>query len=230
MSDIRPAFRLDVPFGRCVGMAIPPAVSAEVLAGLHPEERQHSLGLGPSRQSAFAAGRLALRAALSDLQLPDAPVLPDPDGAPIMPAGVIGSISHKRTLAVALVARAAPEGVSSVALGVDLEEDRPLRVDISRRVLTDTEQRALAGLSGAARDRAVILRFSLKEAVYKALHGWLGRYISFQEVAIDAIERDGRVAFSGSFEDEASGMRFSVEGFWHPLPGHFLSCALARRV
>ena len=82
---------------------------AALLARLDPEERRFLAGLPEGRQASFAAGRAALRAALGDLGLPLAPLLPDGRGGPRLPPGALGSISHKRRLAVALAAPAPPE-------------------------------------------------------------------------------------------------------------------------
>ena len=41
----------------------------------------------------------------------------------------------------------------------------------------------------------MLARFCLKEAFYKAANGFVGRMISFQEVAVAAIDGDGRAVF-----------------------------------
>src|SRR5262245_52278683 len=138
------AFRLDLPHGHCVGVAIPDvAIPDEALAALLPEERAFAEGLGPARRPTWVAGRAALRAALADLGIEAGPLLATPRGAPRLPASAAGSISHKRDLAVALVTRR-PTADDPSQIGVDLERDAPLRIDISGRVLTDAEQSWLA--------------------------------------------------------------------------------------
>jgi phosphopantetheine--protein transferase-like protein len=101
-----------------------------------------------------------------------------------MPSGFVGSVSHKRELAVAIAARSAPTPLTTI--GIDVEIARPPRTDIAPRVLTAGERAALAGLDAAARDAAVLLRFAAKEAIYKALDHWVQRLVSFQEVEIVA--------------------------------------------
>jgi 4'-phosphopantetheinyl transferase EntD len=157
-----------------------PRALAEALAGLHAEERVHAATLAPARRRDWVAGRLALRTALAGAGLAcEAAVLADDRGAPALPAGLCGSISHKRGLAVALVA---PGG--GARIGVDLEQWAPPRLDLASRVLTDAERAALAGLDEAARGLAVVLRFALKEAVYKAIDPLVRRYVGFREVAV----------------------------------------------
>ena len=132
-----------------------------------------------------------MRRALSDLGLPAAqvgPILKLPSGAPKLPEGVSGSISHKDGVAVALASRT---GVGFV--GVDIEvascsrRKRPCAA-LARRVLTDRERAGLGGLVVAApavsADSEVLLSFSLKESVYKALHPYLHRHVGFQEAEV----------------------------------------------
>jgi phosphopantetheine--protein transferase-like protein len=214
------AFRLDLPHGRCVGVAIPAALTPALREALAPEEIDHLDRLPPARQAAFAAGRAALRAALADLGLPGGPILPDDRGAPRLPPGALGSISHKRALAVALAAPAVADGTS---LGIDLEEDRPTRVDIAPRVLTPDERDALAALAGDERARQVLARFSLKEAFYKAVHAIVRRNVSFQEVEVGALDGQGRTRFSGPLVERHT---LVAEGaLHHVVAGHALATA-----
>jgi 4'-phosphopantetheinyl transferase EntD len=191
-GDDRIAFQLDLPHGRCVGIEIRP----DRLAAIHPDERAHAATLGPARQSSFHAGRHALRLALADLGVVAGAILPDARGAPAVPAGALGSISHKRTCAVGLAARRSAitdAGPCVEDLGVDLEEVRPLRADIAPRVLTPAERDALALVAPEQRDRFVLERFSLKEAFFKAVNRVVGPRISFQAVTITGIAAGGTV-------------------------------------
>lgn len=212
-------FRLELPQGLCLGVPVPETITPGVLADLDPEERAFLAQLGPNRQRTFAAGRLALRAALRELGLPDGPVLPDERGAPRLPVGALGSISHKRTLAVALAAPASEQGW---ALGVDLEEDRPLRVDIARRVLTEQERVPLEGLDPHERSHQVLARFSLKEAFYKAISGFVKRSVAFEEVVIEAATEPGPALLKLCLRD---GFRFEVEAGLYTAPVGFILAA-----
>jgi enterobactin synthetase component D len=169
------ALRLELPHGRCVGVTIP----VETETSLHPDERVFAQALGEARRPSWIAGRLALRAALAEVGIDAPAILATDRGGPLVPAGAVGSISHKRTLAVGLAAARA-----GAELGVDLELVAPLRVDIARRVLTPDEQAALATLSPEARHREILLRLSCKEAIYKALDPFVRRHVGFQEVSV----------------------------------------------
>ena len=165
---------------------------------LHSAEAALAMTLPTSRRAAFVAGRVALRAAIhavapgtDDVPLLLArPLLRTTRGAPTLPAGVLGSISHKRTHALA-IALAGNRG----HVGVDLEE-RPnatdaLRPSIAPRILTAREQDALTSLDPLAHRDATLLRFALKEAIYKAIDPIVGRYVRFTEVEV-GVHDDGR--------------------------------------
>ena len=92
------------------------------------------------------------------------------------------------------------DGDPPFTLGVDLELVRPLRTDISARILSDGER---AGLPppGPARDAHLLRVFSAKEAIFKALSPRVGRFIRFQEAEI-GFRTDGqmtvRLALAGA--------------------------------
>jgi enterobactin synthetase component D len=232
------AFRIDLPHGRCVGVRIPAGPSQDTLlaqppglAGLPEEERAFLEALSPARKPTWLAGRLALREALHDLGIATGAILNDKRGAPALPDGATGSISHKPTLAVALAAHRR----RGHCIGVDLEplpamppsptspgwDNRP---DISSRVMTPEELAALAATPEPLRRRQVVLHFSVKEAIYKALSPLVGRYISFQEARI-VPHADGAVDVSLALVKQEGP--FTVEARWSEIAGHLLTTAAA---
>ncbi len=198
-------FLVELPFGTCVGVALPEAPLFELPAALHAGEAAFARALPEATRAAWVGGRVALRAALAALGV-DAPeaILTTARGAPLLPADAVGSVSHKRTIAVALAARASSPRAT---VGVDVEELRPLRADIARRVLTPDERAALPA-EGPARDAAVLLRFSAKEAIYKALDPWVQRFVAFEEATV-ARASDG--ALSATLALTGGEGPFSVE-------------------
>jgi len=222
----RVAFRLELPFGRCVGLKLPAAESVEAAAAiskLHPAERQLVDNAGPWRQVTWAGGRLALHGALADLGLDDGPVLRTDRGAPALPPGVSASISHKDRIAVAL---AAPSDPGGWRVGVDVESVVGKRTSIERRVLTDFELARVDHLPADQRTRAVLTHFSAKEAVYKALDPFVARYVSFQEIEL-AFGADERVAVTLRLA-QGEGP-FDAEVAWRPWDDVVLTCARVRR-
>jgi 4'-phosphopantetheinyl transferase EntD len=189
-------FVLELPFGVCVGVSLPDG-RFELPGELHPEEAAFARTLPEARRAGWVGGRVALRAALAaaDLAAP-APIVASPRGAPLLPPGAIGSVSHKRAIAVALAAR---EPSPRATIGIDVEELRPLRVDVAGRVLTPEERAALPA-DGVARDAAVLLAFSAKEAIYKALDPWVQRFVAFHEASVGRASDGavtGRLALDG---------------------------------
>jgi 4'-phosphopantetheinyl transferase EntD len=208
----RITFRLDLPHGRCVGIEI----RAGHLAAIHADERRHAAGLGPARQPSFHAGRRALRLALADLGIVAGAILPDNRGAPEVPAGALGSISHKRTCAVGLAALRTPIANAAAGeppveqIGVDLEEVRRLRANIAPRVLTPAECEAWSRVAPELRDRFVLECFSIKEAFFKAVNRVVGPRISFQAVSITNVGDDGLVDLHAPWLTDRG---FSLQGW-----------------
>jgi len=203
--------RLASPHGTIVLLSLDDSELEAALAALPAPERAHAATLGPIRRRELVAGRTALHAALGDR---DTPILADDRGAPILPAGWIGSISHKGALAAAI---AAPAGSGWV--GIDLERAAPPRVDIARRVLTPREQARLADLEGDDRGRAVTLHFALKEAIYKAIDPHLRRYVGFTEVEL---------ALDGAACTVSHALPLAIEATWREHAGHWLATAHAQ--
>jgi 4'-phosphopantetheinyl transferase EntD len=171
-----------------------------------------------SGDDARAAGREAMRMLLGD---PAAPLPSDDRGAPVLPAGWVGSISHKGTRAAALVA---PD--EGARIGLDLERAAPPRLDIGSRILTPAERAALAQLPPHAYGLAVTLRFAIKEAIYKAVDPFVRRYVGFTEVELE-VRDDGSCAVRVL---DPARLPVVVSATWREVDGHWLTTARARRV
>jgi len=172
-----------VAFGTLAAVALPEeGIAPEHLEGLHEKERVFALALRGRRRIEWVGGRLALRRAAAARGLELGPVLPSASGAPVLPPGVVASISHKRRLAAALVA----EGEAT--LGVDLEELGPPRPAIAPRILDAEEFATWMRLPDEERWPFLVRRFALKEAAYKAIYPHVRRFVSFQEARIPRAE------------------------------------------
>jgi enterobactin synthetase component D len=201
----------ELEYGRCAILALDDDELVAALAALPDEERALAGTLGDVRRRELVTGRTALRLLI------EAPaVLADGRGAPVMPAGWVGSISHKGVLAAALVA---PAG--NGCIGVDLERADAARIDIARRILTPREQAALPD-----RGPAVTLRFAIKEAVYKAIDPFVQRYVGFTEVELDLDDAGGCAV---SVLDPAR-LPVTIEARWRVVDGHWLAIARARAI
>lgn len=170
----------------------PSATAEDSRHALHADERALADTMSPTRRASFVAGRRALRAAVRHVapDLETYSLLRTHRGAPNLPVGVTGSISHKRTRAIAVAA--AHDGMQ---VGVDLEElpgERDLsRPSIADRILTEFERDAISALDPLPHREATLVRFALKEAVYKSIDPYVERYVRFTEVELD-VHVDGR--------------------------------------
>jgi 4'-phosphopantetheinyl transferase EntD len=113
------------------------------------------IGAIPARRTEFAAGRAAAAQALAALGITAGVPMGD-DRAPVWPAGIYGSITHTKTMALAAVTTAG-------AIGIDLEPEDAVAADLWTHVLRP-EECAIARQNPALATRI----FCAKEAVFKA--------------------------------------------------------------
>ena len=148
---------------------------------LHHDEVQYGINM-PSdcARDTFFIGRLSMRAALhlagrqekkeTELTLQDdifrgVSILKDEHGRPKVPKGFLGSISHKKSLGVALVSsqeEVTDEKKNTLpikGIGVDIEQTYSRRRNIAKKVLTTNELSNLGHLEGVTKDEEVLLRF-----------------------------------------------------------------------
>jgi len=166
---------------------LPPAVAAvEAFADppgatLFPEEEAVIANAVEKRRREFTTARFCARAALAQLGLPAAPILPGLRGAPRWPAGVVGSITHCAGYRASAVARTQ----DLVTLGVDAEPHDVLPVGVLDMIALADERAGLTELRAAAPvvhwDR---LLFSAKETVYKAWFPLTQRWLGYDEAVI----------------------------------------------
>ena len=208
-----------------MGLPLPAHLDrATLLTGLPDEERALQVPWGEPRARTFAAGRHVLRAALRETGVDvQGPIMKTPRGAPLLPEGVLASVSHKDELAVAIACLDDGEG-ARIGVDVELFEDARVkaggkRIDVSRHVLTSRELAELTGLDDERRHRALLTRFSLKEALYKALDPFVQRYVGFLEVEA-RVHDDGTASFLLALTHGEGP--FVVDGAWaiveDPMP------------
>lgn len=145
-----------------------------------------------SRRSDFLMGRLAAVEALRRLGV-EGSVGRSPDGAPVWPEGIAGSLTHHSGVAAAVVGR------DLEGLGVDvcprLEGDR-LRA-VVRQCLAEAERERWAG------EEAATVAFAAKESIYKAAYPRAQRFIGFAEAEIvDVSNGHWTARVSGSLAEE----------------------------
>ncbi|MEU3604598.1 4'-phosphopantetheinyl transferase superfamily protein [Streptomyces sp. NPDC035033] len=151
-------------------------------ASPYPEEHRAVARAVDRRRREFFAVRACARRAMEALGVPPAPVLPDGNGAPGWPPGLIGSMTHCAGYRAAALARSG----GPASLGIDAEPHGPLPDGVLSHVARPAERDRLTAL--AARHPAVHwdrLLFSAKESVYKAWYPLTGRWLEFHQADIE---------------------------------------------
>ena len=167
---------------------------------LHPGEEHHVVRAAEKRRRDFVLGRSCARAALAPLGHGEAAIGMGADGAPQWPTGVLGSITHTRGYAAAVVGEAS----SFLGVGVDAERVGGVTRKLWPRLFNAAEQALLAGRSDA--DVSATLLFSAKEAAFKAWR--LKGALAFRDIAI-ALQEDG---FTADHAGKQLHGRHAVEG------------------
>ncbi len=168
---------------------------------MDPSEDHAVSGAVPRRRAEFHAGRAAARAGMVALGLPPRPVPSDLDRAPIWPEGVVGSISHCRSVCVAALGHTK----DWASIGVDLEEDTPLAGDLVPIVCGAAEQSWLRTQNPAERGIMAKLIFCAKEATYKAQYPLTGALFGFDHLEVRIDHETAR--FNARFLADAGGIR-----------------------
>ncbi|WP_108651828.1 4'-phosphopantetheinyl transferase family protein [Dongshaea marina] len=145
----------------------------------------------PKRCAEFLAGRYVARHALEQLSGTAYQIPAAPDRSPIWPQGIIGSISHTNTQALAMVAYARDH----LLLGLDLENwmEPVLARELSDQIICPQERKLLAD-SELEFHQGLTLIFSAKESLYKALFPQVKRFFGFEYARVNKIDPD-----SGTF-------------------------------
>ena len=163
---------------------------------------------------------------LPNVSTSDQSILKDEHGRPQVPTGFIGSISHKQTTGVALISTL-PAGVDNgklskptIGVGVDIEQTFSRRRNIAKKILTPNELEDIGKLDGVTRDEEVLLRFSLKESVYKAMHPLICQFVGFQEAEITP-HNDGTASVKLMLKSGKHEEFQEVEAHWRRIKGDF---------
>ncbi len=156
------------------------------------------------RRREFAAGRMLARDVFARMPHGAAfdaePLLNDSDRVPIWPNGIVGSITHCRSLcAVAAVA-----AIHSAGIGLDVEPAHALKDELVPYIVRTTEYARLEALPIDAHALGPILVFAMKEAVYKAIYPIRRRFLDFQDVEIVRLDLAHVAAVLGGQNDRAS--------------------------
>lgn len=178
------------------GLLPPQVISAEAYTDppgvfLYPEEEAVITRAVDKRRREFTTGRHCARQALTALGVSPGPLPRGERGAPVWPAGVVGSLTHCDGYRAAAVAHRS----EVTSLGVDAEPHARLPDDVLGGVTLPAERDALAGLERRhPRLHWDRLLFSAKESVYKTWFPLTGAWLGFEEAEVEffALRTDPR--------------------------------------
>jgi 4'-phosphopantetheinyl transferase EntD len=192
-------------------VAVAEGLSQEIDGSLWPEEAEHIVKAVDGRRTEFTAGRVLARRAIAMLGGGDYPIPPGSRNMPVWPAGFVGSISH----AHGFVAAAAARKTDLLSVGIDVENALRFRPELEKKIVSTGEiTRNFHGLARDARQIALAIVFSAKEAFYKCQYPITERYLGFHDAEVvidreggvfrlrllaDAPELSGRQVFDGRF-------------------------------
>jgi 4'-phosphopantetheinyl transferase EntD len=207
-------------------MCLPPDTAIDVRGvedhcdSLYPVELDCIANAVPPRRWDFSTGRICARTAMRTLGSPPRPIPMGTYRAPQWPAGFSGSITHHSDIAIAVVRR----GAEGRGVGVDLATAEPLPPEVKHLICTDDEL-ADGSLSSLSTADPWKLLFSAKEALYKAIHPTVGRYVDFREVSIRVYPGAGAWRPRFLSADLEAAIDFRVEGRFHTVEEHILTTA-----
>lgn len=176
----------------------------------------------PKRKLEFLAGRYCARRAIAGLGLANTGEIPIGEKRePLWPAGLIGSITHSKGFASAVVA----SNQQLAGIGIDSEQLIAERTaaNVSSHILVESEfYEANRELVDSAREYLTLI-FSAKESIFKCLYPQVQQYFDFRdaEVELDATAGKFRFRLKRSLTEqfpagfEGSGVYTLAQDFVH---------------
>lgn len=155
-------------------------ISAQSVADIDRDELPDTLILRsarPKRQREFAAGRIAAMRSIEDCGHNSQYPAIGHNRGPVWPPGLVGSITHTDSIAIAAVA----DCRHFENIGIDIEDLQVLDTGVAKSILTTSE------LENCIHSETDVLRlFSFKECIYKCVDPIFGEFIDFAEVDVQS--------------------------------------------
>ncbi len=127
-------------------------------------------------QRASGAARIVARKLMQRMGIPAQPVLKTTAGMPRWPNGLVGSMAHDSTVAIAALA----SRDHFLSIGIDIEPAEAIEPSLLDLIATERERIQIAGSGLQGR-----LLFAIKEAVYKAVYPLDHIFIEHHDVEVD---------------------------------------------
>lgn len=157
------------------------------LPPLHASEMALIQHASAHRIQEFTLGRSVAKQAVlaqnADQDKTGLAILKTPEGLPVWPEGIVGSISHTHNMAVAVCA----SNTQVKALAVDIEKKRTVNTSLERKLLTENE--CLQGWGGEPQ-RALVTLFSIKESIYKAACALAEQPVTLKPFSVTPLENN----------------------------------------
>lgn len=156
-----------VNFGE-MGLAVPPRLAKAI----------------PKRKSEFLAGRYCAQLALKNMGADwHQPIAIGENRAPCWPDGSVGSITHSKGFASAIVASSS--AVKSVGIDSEALIAEKTANNVSSHILTEAEiYTANAALVDSDRQYLTLI-FSAKESIFKCLYPLVQQYFDFRHAVVE---------------------------------------------
>ncbi|QCT19991.1 4'-phosphopantetheinyl transferase superfamily protein [Jejubacter calystegiae] len=139
---------------------------------------------GAKRRAEYLAGRYAARQLLQEVGY-NGVVATGTDRAPVWPRGWRGSISHTDTSAIAILT----PNHFGISPGVDIEMFRPdIMQEIATSFTTADERDVLLAANCLPFDTALLIAFSAKESLFKALYPLVQQTFGFEVAKLYEID------------------------------------------
>ncbi|MBE2288105.1 MAG: 4'-phosphopantetheinyl transferase superfamily protein [Chitinophagaceae bacterium] len=144
---------------------------------LLPLETEIAAAYGSKRLSDFCTGRYCLRSCTNILGF-NGEIPIGERGMPILPPGIVGTVSHSKVLSGAVAA--STNDFQSV--GLDIESNGRINREMWHLLFNDNESEFLMTLSAEDQVLTATKYFSAKEAFYKMQYPISGMYLDFHDV------------------------------------------------
>ncbi|UXY11697.1 4'-phosphopantetheinyl transferase superfamily protein [Kosakonia sp. ML.JS2a] len=137
----------------------------------------------PKRRAEYLAVRYAARRLLEDAGCAGH-VGTAASRAPVWPTGWCGSLSHTGNHAIAVIA----PSHTGLTPGIDIEMLAPGTMRETATIFTDTKEQSLLANCGIPYETALLIAFSVKESLFKALYPEAGCFFGFDAARVCSIE------------------------------------------
>jgi enterobactin synthetase component D len=163
------------------------------------------------RKQEFIAGRYCAIQAAKKIGLTIESLPSAKTREPIWPAGMTGSISHSKQMAISCISN----NSDYLSLGIDAEElmKPEVATEVAATIATQGELDFLATLDSSL---GLTVLFSAKEALYKALFPLVRTFIDFKEVKLTSLDLT-----QGTFELELISSNLSLVKYLGRYMGSF---------